>query len=131
MRMGNPVLQQPHSRRIPRSRPVGGRRGRPHHPPGPKRLRALLAYLLLHANEPISSDRLIDEVWALTLPRPQPPRSRTTSPSLRKAIGSDLLLSQPPGYVLRSIPEHFDLARFERLVAEAQRAEPRDTSGAS
>jgi hypothetical protein len=29
------VLQQPHSRRIPRSRPTGGRRGRPRYPAGP------------------------------------------------------------------------------------------------
>jgi DNA-binding SARP family transcriptional activator len=93
---------------------------------GRQRLRALLAYLLLHANEPISSDRLIDEVWG-----PDPAKTATASlqnyvSRLRKAIGADLLLSQPPGYVLRVDPEHFDLARFERLVAEAQRAEPRE-----
>ena len=93
---------------------------------GRQRLRALLAYLLLHANEPISSDRLIDEVWG-----PDPAKTAAASlqnyvSRLRKAIGADLLLSQPPGYVLRVDPEHFDLARFERLVAEAQRAEPRE-----
>jgi DNA-binding SARP family transcriptional activator len=93
---------------------------------GRQRLRALLAYLLLHANEPISSDRLIDELWG-----PDPAKTAAASlqnyvSRLRKAIGADLLLSQPPGYVLRVDPEHFDLARFERLVAEAQRAEPRE-----
>ena len=46
---------------------------------------------------------------------------------MRKAIGSDLIVSQPPGYLLRVDPERFDLARFERLVAEARRAgEPRE-----
>jgi DNA-binding SARP family transcriptional activator len=89
-------------------------------------MRALLAYLLLHANELVSSDRLIDEVWG-----PEPAKTATASlqnyiSRLRKAIGADLLLSQPPGYVLRIDPERFDLARFERLTAEAHGAEPRE-----
>src|SRR5580765_6460639 len=92
-----------------------------------RRLRALLAFLLLHANEPISSDRLIDEVWG-----PEPPKTASASlqnyvSRLRKAIGADLIVSQAPGYLLRVDPERFDLARFERLVAEARRAvEPRE-----
>jgi class 3 adenylate cyclase len=89
-------------------------------------MRALLAYLLLHANELVSSDRLIDEVWG-----PEPAKTATASlqnyvSRLRKAIGAELLLSQPPGYVLRIDPERFDLARFERLTAEARGAEPRE-----
>jgi DNA-binding SARP family transcriptional activator len=91
-----------------------------------RRLRALLAFLLLHANEPISSDRLIDEVWG-----PDPPKTAGASlqnyvSRLRKVIGADALVSQPPGYMLRVDPERFDLARFERLVAEARSAEPRE-----
>jgi DNA-binding SARP family transcriptional activator len=89
-------------------------------------MRALLAYLLLHANELVSSDRLIDEVWG-----PEPAKTATASlqnyvSRLRKAIGADLLLSRPPGYILRIDPERFDLARFERLTAEAHGAEPRE-----
>jgi class 3 adenylate cyclase len=85
-------------------------------------LRALLAFLLLHANELISSDRLIDEVWG-----PDPPKTAGASlqnyvSRLRKAIGPELIVSQPSGYVLRVDPQHFDLARFERLVAEARDA---------
>jgi DNA-binding SARP family transcriptional activator len=91
-----------------------------------RRLRALLAFLLLHANELVSSDRLIDEVWG-----PEPPKTAGASlqnyiSRLRKAIGPDLLVSQPPGYVLRVDPERFDLARFERLTSEARGAEPRE-----
>jgi DNA-binding SARP family transcriptional activator len=86
-------------------------------------MRALLAFLLLHANEPLSSDRLIDEVWG-----PDPPKTAGASlqnyvSRLRKAIGPELIVSQPPGYALRVDPEHFDLARFERLVAEARGAQ--------
>src|SRR5256885_7098803 len=89
-------------------------------------MRALLAYLLLHANELVSSDRLIDEVWG-----PEPAKTATASlqnyvSRLRKAIGAELLVSQPPGYVLRVDPERFDLARFERLTAEARGVEPRE-----
>jgi class 3 adenylate cyclase len=80
----------------------------------------------LHANEPISSDRLIDEVWG-----PDPAKTAAASlqnyvSRLRKAIGADLLLSQSPGYVLRVDPEQFDLARFERLTAEARGAPARE-----
>jgi DNA-binding SARP family transcriptional activator len=89
-------------------------------------MRALLAYLLLHANELVSSDRLIDEIWG-----PEPAKTAAASlqnyiSRLRKAIGPQLLLSQPPGYVLRVDPERFDLARFERLTTEARGAEPRE-----
>jgi DNA-binding SARP family transcriptional activator len=91
-----------------------------------RRLRALLAFLLLHANELVSSDRLIDEVWG-----PEPPKTAGASlqnyvSRLRKAIGTEAIASQPPGYVLRIDPERFDLARFERLTAEARGAEPRE-----
>ena len=53
--------------------------------PGVKR-RALLALLLLHANEVVSSDRLMDELWG-----DQPPGSGVTAlqvsvSKLRKAL---------------------------------------------
>jgi class 3 adenylate cyclase len=91
-----------------------------------QRTRALLAFLLLHANELVSSDRLIDEVWG-----PEPAKTAAASlqnyiSRLRKTIGPDLIVSQPPGYVMRVDPERFDLARFERLTAEARGAEPRE-----
>jgi DNA-binding SARP family transcriptional activator/tetratricopeptide (TPR) repeat protein len=91
-----------------------------------RRMRALLAFLLLHANELVSADRLIDEVWG-----PEPPKTAGASlqnyvSRLRKAIGADAVVSQAPGYVLRIDPERFDLARFERLTAEARGAEARE-----
>ena len=91
-----------------------------------RRMRALLAFLLLHANEPLSADRLIDEVWG-----PDPPKTAAASlqnyvSRLRKTIGADAVISQPPGYMLRADPERFDLARFERLTSEARGVEPRE-----
>jgi DNA-binding SARP family transcriptional activator len=84
--------------------------------------RALLAYLLLHANEPVSGERLVDQLWG-----EQPPKTAVASlqnyvSRLRKAIGHECLRLEPGGYVLRVDPERFDLARFDRLVAEAQAA---------
>ena len=91
-----------------------------------QRMRALLAFLLLHANEPVSSDRLIDEVWGPTPAKTAGASLQNYVSRLRKAIGAELLISQPAGYVLRVDPERFDLARFERLTAEARGAEPRE-----
>jgi DNA-binding SARP family transcriptional activator len=89
-------------------------------------MRSLLAYLLLHANKLVSSDRLIDEVWG-----PEPPKTAAASlqnyvSRLRRSIGPELIVSQPPGYLLRVDPERFDLARFERLTAEARGAPSRE-----
>lgn len=85
---------------------------------GPRQ-RALLALLLLHANEVVSSDRLMEALW------PEgPPASGTNAlqariSQLRKAFGSsaDSLETKASGYLLRVEPESFDLLRFERLVA--------------
>jgi DNA-binding SARP family transcriptional activator len=81
--------------------------------------RALLAFLLLHANELVSSDRLIDELWGAEAPRTATASLQNYVSRLRKALGADVLVSRPGGYLLRVDPERFDLARFDRLVAEA------------
>src|SRR6266511_1693286 len=91
-----------------------------------QRLRAFLAYLLLHANEPVSADTLIDQVWGPEAPKTASASLQNYISRLRKALGPELLLSRPPGYLLRVDPERFDLARFERLAAEARGAEPRE-----
>ncbi|MFL5937240.1 MAG: BTAD domain-containing putative transcriptional regulator [Gaiellaceae bacterium] len=89
--------------------------------------RSLLALLLIHAGETLSGDRLVDELWG-----EQPPRTATTSlhnlvVQLRKLLGPDLLLTKPPGYVLRIPPDALDLKVFERLVGEARRSTPEES----
>jgi len=93
-------------------------------PLGPKQ-RSLLAMLLLHANEVVSSDRLIDELW------PDESESGTAAlqasvSRLRKALGAGagMLETNAPGYVLRLAPGQLDLHVFERLVEEAVHADP-------
>jgi len=86
------------------------------------RQRALLAMLLVHANEVVASDRLLDELWGAE-PGSDPVALRVRISQLRKAMrvaGCDELLeTHPPGYVLRLDRDWLDLGRHERLTAEA------------
>ena len=82
--------------------------------------RALLAVLLLHANQVVSSDRLIDEVWGESPPATAGKIVQVYVSRLRKQLGEARLLTRPPGYLLHVDPAELDLARFERLVAEAR-----------
>jgi DNA-binding SARP family transcriptional activator len=84
--------------------------------------RALLAYLLLHANEPVSSDRLVDELWGEGAPKTAVASLQNYVSRLRKSIGRERLRLSSAGYTLRVDPEQLDVARFDRLVAEAQTA---------
>jgi DNA-binding SARP family transcriptional activator len=84
--------------------------------------RALLAYLLLHANEPVSSERLVDQLWGEKPPKTAVASLQNYVSRLRKSIGRERLRLEPAGYVLRVDPERFDLSRFDRLVAEAKTA---------
>ena len=93
-------------------------------PLGGSKQRALLASLLLHANEVVSRDRLIDELWGASPPATAPTALQVYVSQLRKALGRDLILTQPPGYLIRVSDGELDLHRFERLVATARAEEP-------
>jgi DNA-binding SARP family transcriptional activator len=86
---------------------------------GPKP-KALLAVLLLHANEVVSTDRLIDEVWGEDTPDDARGALRVNVSRLRKALPSDVLATRSPGYLVRVEPDALDLRRFERLVEEGR-----------
>ena len=93
--------------------------------PGTKQ-RALLALLLLNANEVVSADRLIDELWGDDAPGSGRSALQVRVSQLRKALGAtgSQIVTRAPGYVLRLDAEQLDLSRFERLVAEAAAAPP-------
>jgi len=81
---------------------------------------ALLAYLLLHPNELVSTDRLIDALWG---ERPPPTAAKILQNAvsqLRRVLGEDRLLTQPPGYRFRLEPGELDLHRFEQLAQEGR-----------
>ena len=86
---------------------------------GGRKQRCLLAVLLLHANDVVSTERLIDELWGESPPATVAKSVQVYVSRLRKQLGDGRLLTRTPGYVLRVDPSELDVARFERLVAEA------------
>jgi DNA-binding SARP family transcriptional activator len=82
--------------------------------------RAVLAYLVLHRGQVVSTDRLIDVLWG---ERP-PPNARAglqnVIAQLRRLLGAAAIVGRPPGYVLDVDAEETDVGRFARLVAEAR-----------
>ena len=85
---------------------------------------ALLAILLLHPNEVVSSDRLIEELWD-EQPPPTAAKSLQVHVSrLRRALGNGHgpdggpVATRSGGYVLNAEPEQIDSLRFEALVNE-------------
>jgi DNA-binding SARP family transcriptional activator len=95
-------------------------------PLGGRKQRGLLAILMLSANEVVSSDRLIDELWGDTSPASGRAALQVRVSQLRKALGEagGQLLTRGAGYVLRVEPDQLDLHRFERLVRETEGASP-------
>jgi DNA-binding SARP family transcriptional activator len=86
--------------------------------------RSVLAILLLHANQVVSTDRLIDELWGAAPPATSAKSIQVYVSKLRRQLGDRRVATRPPGYLLHVDPSEFDLARFEQLMAEAARAAP-------
>lgn len=98
---------------------------------GAYRQRALLALLVLHANEVVSRERLIEELWGERSPGSAPNMVQVYVSRLRKALGPGLLVTQSPGYVLRLGDAQLDVLTFADLVARARDAMAQgDASGA-
>jgi DNA-binding SARP family transcriptional activator len=92
--------------------------------PGPTKQRALLGVLLLHANEVVSSERLVDELWGARPPPTAPKLIQVYVSQLRKTLvaagADDVLRTRAPGYVAVLEAEQLDAARFTGLLAEAR-----------
>ncbi len=96
-------------------------------PLGGAKQRALLALLLLHRNEVVSVDRVIDSLWGEAPPPAAAKSVQVYVSRLRRLLGphgpvGSRLVTRPPGYVLETAPEETDLDRFEHLVDEARQA---------
>src|SRR5215213_10754819 len=97
--------------------------GVPLPPAGPKQ-RALLALLLLNANEPVPHASLVDGLWGEDPPETAAKALQVYVSQLRRMVGRELVLTRPGGYQLVVAPGALDLLRFQRLVAEARESAP-------
>jgi DNA-binding SARP family transcriptional activator len=90
---------------------------------GPPKQRALLAHLLLKANEAVPVERLVDALWPNDPPETARHAIQVYVSALRKALGDPRRIeARSRSYVLRADLEQTDLGRFRRLVAEAREA---------
>jgi DNA-binding SARP family transcriptional activator/class 3 adenylate cyclase len=91
--------------------------------------RMLLAKLLLHPNQVVSTEELIVAVWGEEPPPTVKQSLQNHVAALRKAIevGNGAgpprtLITRDPGYLLQVDPERLDLHRFQRLDREGRQA---------
>ena len=76
--------------------------------------------LLLHANEVVSTERLIEALWEDEPPQGAQKTLQVYVSQLRKALGKDRVQTKPPGYALRVADDELDLARFQRLADDGR-----------
>src|SRR5262245_61045489 len=108
-------------------------------PLGPFKQRCLLALLILHANQAVSTDRIIDELWsddaavdrhnALWV-HVSKLRSRL-EPSRERRPEGQVVVTREQGYAVRIEPDELDAARFERLVERGRSLVDADPASAS
>ncbi|MGH2735694.1 MAG: BTAD domain-containing putative transcriptional regulator, partial [Actinomycetota bacterium] len=93
-------------------------------PLGGVKQRALLAALLVHPNQVVSVDSLIEHLWGDAAPARAHNNLQVYVSRLRRAFegsaGDSPLLTRPPGYLLRVDDEQLDGRRFERLQARGK-----------
>jgi DNA-binding SARP family transcriptional activator len=96
--------------------------------PGDK-ARLLLAALVVHANEVVSIDRLMEFLWHGSPPETAGNTLQTYISHLRRSLEpsraprepSGLLITRAPGYRLVLDPDQVDALRFEKLVEQARK----------
>src|SRR5215813_11365792 len=85
--------------------------------------RLVLAVLLLHANELVSRERLIDELWGESPPPTAKKAVNVYISQLRKALtrnGRDPIATGDGGYRFRTESSELDVTRMEHLLATAR-----------
>ena len=87
---------------------------------GGPRQRALLAALLVHHGQVVSTDRLVDLLWGEHAPKTATTSLQNAVSQLRRALGADVVDTRAPGYVFAADPAAIDAVRFESLVTQAR-----------
>ena len=93
------------------------------HPIMAPKWRSVLAALLINANQVVSADTLIDEVWGEAVPARAANVVSIYVLRLRRLIGDtdgSLLVTQAPGYLLRIDDTVIDARLFEMMVGEGR-----------
>jgi DNA-binding SARP family transcriptional activator len=91
---------------------------------GGARQRAVLALMILHENEVVSRDVIVDVLWGEEPPATAAKVLQNCVSALRKELpgGTETLLTRGAGYELRIAPGELDRDRFERLLADGRAA---------
>ena len=89
---------------------------------GSPRQRALLAILVLHRGEVLSSDRLIDQLWGARPPLTAAKIIQGYISQLRKILGDGTLVTRGGGYELAVDREQVDAERFLALAGAGREA---------
>ena len=91
---------------------------------GGTRQRAVLALLLLHGNEALTRDVIVDELWGESPPQTAHKVLQNCISALRKELpgATETLRTVGNGYVLRLEPDELDRDRFERGLAAGRAA---------
>ena len=88
--------------------------------------RALLAILLLHANQPVQRDALIGRLWGEHPPAGAEHAVNVSIWRLRKALqaasGTHGVATRQGAYLLQATAEQVDVVPFERLADQGRRA---------
>src|SRR6478672_10304061 len=86
---------------------------------GSVRQLALVALLLVHRNEAVSTERIVDQLWEGSPPPPAAQIVRNSISILRKELG-DRLVTRSPGYLLRVEPDELDADRLQHAVEDGR-----------
>src|SRR5690349_15904758 len=89
---------------------------------GGVRQRAVLADLVLNANEVIHSEQLLVELWGEDAPPSAANALQAAISRLRRVLPAGRLITTGPGYMLRLFPAELDVTQFEQLIFEGRDA---------
>src|SRR5688572_9914822 len=89
---------------------------------GAAKERSLLSALALRPGSIVSTDALIGALWGEDPPAAARKTLQTYVWNLRQALGTEVIVTEPPGYSLQIGPDDVDVGRFRALVREGEAA---------
>lgn len=80
----------------------------------------LLAVLVLHSNQVVSTSRLVDELWGDEPPKTARKTLQVHVSRLRRELGETIPETRPTGYLVVAEPGQIDAQEFEQLVEQGR-----------